>query len=315
MTNSARTVLLCAGDIGYQAASTVLGRYSTYFAGLVTYEVEPPQDVFLSRLEELASEHDLPFFDLSGRERHGLTEVWDTLRPDLALVLKWRTLIGRDIIERTPDGVVVFHASLLPKYRGFAPIPWPLINGESETGLTMFYASEEVDAGDIVHQQRIQISPTDDAASLEQKIASAACSMLSNVLPSLLAGTAPREAQDHAAATYSIWRRPEDGEIDWSRSSTQIHDLVRGLTFPYPGAFTTLDGKKLTIWSTSIPEFQPRYIGAIPGKVESVGEGRPVRVLTGDGLIELGDVELEDGGRLPSWQVVRRLYTRFGGPA
>lgn len=307
-----RTVLLCAGDIGFQAAAAVLPRHSEDIVGLVTYRVEEPQDVFLAKLADLASDHGVPFFDLSGNERAGLADVWETLGPDLAITIKWRTLIDEALVASVSAGVVVFHASLLPKYRGFAPIPWPLINGESETGLTMFYATEEVDAGDIIDQRPIAIAPDDDAATLEQKVARMAAEMLSANLPLLVAGTAPRLPQNHADATYCIWRRPEDGEIDWSLPAVDIHNLVRGLTYPYPGAFTTLGGDKLTIWRTALPEPPRRYVGAIPGKVESTGGGRPVRVVTGDGVIELHDVQLDGGERRPSWEVLTKLYTHLG---
>jgi methionyl-tRNA formyltransferase len=307
-----RTALLCAGDIGFQAAAAVLESHADSIVGLVTYRVEPPQDVYLARLEDLAARHGVPFFDLTGRERRGLAAVFDEIEPGLAVALKWRTLIDRAILSRTPRGVVVFHASLLPKYRGFAPIPWPLINGESETGLTMFYATDEVDAGDVIEQRRIPISPDDDAASLEQKVAKTAVAILSDLLPALLTGTAPRRPQDDAAATYCIWRRPRDGEIDWSRPAREIHNLVRGLTRPYPGAYTTLDGNKVAVWRTALTAPQRQYVGAIPGKVESINPGAAVTVLTGDGLIDLVEVEIEDSGPQPAGKLLTKLYTQLG---
>ena len=307
-----RTVLLCAGDIGFQAATAVLESYADSIVGLVSYRVEPPQDVYLSRLAELAARHDVPFFDLTGRERRGLAAVFDKIEPELAVALKWRTLIDESILRRTIHGVVVFHASLLPKYRGFAPIPWPLINGETETGLTMFYATEEVDAGDVIEQRRIPISPNDDAATLEQKVAATAVAILSDLFPALLAGTAPRRPQNHAAASYCIWRRPQDGEIDWLRPAEEIHNLVRGLTHPYPGAFTTLDGDKVAVWRTALTSPQRPYVGAIAGKVESITPGKAVTVLTGDGLIDLLELEIADSGRQPAWKLLTRLYTQLG---
>src|SRR2546425_10357708 len=124
-------------------------------------------------------------------------------------------------------------------------MPWPIINGEPKTGVSMFYATDEVDAGDIIDQREIPLGPEDDVATLEGRVSELVATMLVDNLPLLEAGTAPRRPQDQGAATYCIWRTPEDGAIDWTQPTARIGALVRGLTRPYPGAFTTLEGRKL----------------------------------------------------------------------
>ena len=215
------------------------------------------------------------------------------------------------MVDAARGGLVVFHASLLPKYRGFAPVNWPLINGERETGVTMFYAAEEMDAGDIIEQRPRAITDEDDAGTLDAWLNETVESMLEENLPRLADGTAPRIAQDHSQATYAIWRSPADGHIDWSRPTREVFNLVRGLTSPYPGAFSTLDGRKLVVWSAEM-EREPRtYVGRIPGKVEHIIQGEGVNVLTGDGTLRIKRVQLEGEEPRRADEVIRRLKTRL----
>jgi methionyl-tRNA formyltransferase len=215
------------------------------------------------------------------------------------------------VITIARGGLVVFHASLLPKYRGFAPVNWPLINGERETGVTMFYAAEEMDAGDIIDQRARTITDEDDAGTLDCWLNETVEQMLDENLPRLAAGTAPRIKQDHAQATYTIWRSPEDGRIDWRQPTRSIFNLIRGLTAPYPGAYTLLDGRKLIIWSAEIEREPRRYVGRIPGKVERLIPGAGVNVLTGDGVLRIKRVQLEGQEPQHATEVIRRLKTHF----
>jgi methionyl-tRNA formyltransferase len=132
------------------------------------------------------------------------------------------------------------------------PVNWAVINGETETGATLHYMTAKPDAGDIVDQQAVPILPDDTAHDVFGKVADAAAVVLNRNVPALVAGTAPREPQDLAAGSYFGGRKPEDGRIDWRHSAAQIHNLVRGVAPPYPGAFTTLAGKTLKILRTRL---------------------------------------------------------------
>ncbi len=297
-------VLLCAGDIGHEALLRFVERHPDRLAGVCSYRVEPPQEHALDRIREVAAAHAIPFHE--GDARTALAE-W---RPDFAFAVKWRSLLPLDCARR---GLVVFHAALLPRYRGFAPIPWPIINGETESGVTMFYAADEVDAGDIIDQRSFAITDEDDAASVEQQVSRYVADMLVDNFAALEAGTAPRRAQDHRLATYCVWRGPDDGAIDWRAPSRRIHDLVRGLTRPYPGAFTTLGGRRLTVWKTTLATADRAYVGSIPGRIERILPGTAVNVLTGDGIVGLVDVQLEGDAPRPAWEVITRLRTQLGG--
>jgi methionyl-tRNA formyltransferase len=307
-----RIALACAGEIGYRALDRVVGSEAATITTVFSYPVEAPQGEYFERIRELCEQKGIPFFAARDLSAARVGELWGSDPPQYLIAIKWRSMISSALIEQIPGGLIVFHATLLPKYRGFAPLAWPLINGETETGVTMFYAAEEVDSGDIIDQRRIPILPDDDAGDLEGKVSETVASMLDDNLPLLAAGTARREVQNHAEATYCVWRSAEDGVIDWSLPTTRISNLIRALARPHPGAFTTLNGQRLTVWRAE-PEANPRrYVGSIPGKVERIEPGRGVNVLTGDGILRLVEVQLEGQPPASAWEVITRLRTHFG---
>jgi methionyl-tRNA formyltransferase len=185
------------------------------------------------------------------------------------------------------------HGSLLPRYRGRAPINWVLIKGESETGVTLHHMDEKPDHGDVVAQRAISISRDDTALTVTRKVAAAAGDLLRIVLPQLEDGTAPRIPQDHRAATYFGARRPEDGRIDWRRTSEEIRNLVRAVTDPWPGAFSSHRGRRLWVWAA---ETRGARSSIAPGELFLDADGAPL-VGTSAGEIELVDVTWEGAGR------------------
>lgn len=306
-----RVALLCAGEIGYRCLRRVLESDAARLAAVFTYRVEPPQEHYLEWILDLAARHGVPAHYTSGVAQEQFRALLAGLDLDLLVAVKWRTMIPRSVIDAARGGLVVFHASLLPKYRGFAPVNWPLINGERETGVTMFYAAEEMDAGDIIEQRARAITDDTDACTLDAWLNETVESMLAENLPRLADGTAPRIAQDHTQATYAVWREPEDGHIDWGRPTREVFNLVRGLTSPYPGAFSMLDGRKLVVWSAEVEREPRQYVGRIPGKVERIISGSGVNVLTGDGTLRLKLVQLEGEEPRRADEVIRRLKTRL----
>jgi methionyl-tRNA formyltransferase len=313
MTRDGRidVALLCAGEIGYRCLRRVIDSDAARLAAVFSYRVEPPQEQYLEKILDLARSHGVPARDASGVGQGQLKEALQSLELDYIIAVKWRTMIPQAVVDSARGGLVVFHASLLPKYRGFAPVNWPLINGERETGVTMFYAAEEMDAGDIIEQRSRSINDDDDAGTLDAWLNETVETMLGENLPRLADGTAPRIAQDHSQATYAVWRSPEDGHIDWGRPTREVFNLVRGLTSPYPGAFSLLDGRKLIVRSAEI-EREPRtYVGRNPGKVERIIPGEGVNVLTGDGTLRIKRVQLEGEEPRRADEVIRRLKTRL----
>jgi methionyl-tRNA formyltransferase len=311
MTGPIRVGLLCAGEIGYRCLRSVIESPAANLVAVFSYRVEAPQAEYLERIQELCSNHGIEFQETTSVGSEEFQKLWADLDLDYLFAIKWRTMIPASVIDSARHGLIVFHASLLPKYRGWAPVNWPLINGEAKTGVTMFYAAADVDSGDIIEQRERCITDEDDAGTIDCWLNATVETMLKENLSRLAAGTAPRTPQDHSQATYAIWRTPEDGHIDWSKSTREIFNLIRGLTSPYPGAYTMHDERKLIIWSAEI-EIDPRaYVGAVPGKVERVIPGAGVNVLTGDGILRLKQVQFAEGEPQNAADVINRLKTRL----
>lgn len=213
------------------------------------------------------------------------------LAPDVIFVIGWQRLLPRMVLEIPRHSCVGMHASLLPRYRGHAPVNWAIINGERETGMTMLYLDERADAGDIIDQRAFPIELEDTCATVYAKAALAGRQMLRTHLAGLLSGIAPRRPQVRLE-TPMPRRRPEDGAIDWGGPSRAIYDWVRALTRPYPGAFSFVGGRRLYVWETRLVAGAKPDLA--PGTVVRVGlEG--VLVATGDGVLLLTSVELEGG--------------------
>ena len=173
-------------------------------------------------------------------------------RPHLLLVLGWYYIVPRRVRQSATISCLGIHASLLPKYRGWAPITWAIINGETETGVTLFHLEDDVDSGDVVAQISLPIEERDTCATMYEKASHASIELLREYLPRLAQGTAPRASQDEGLAAYFPQRKPDDGLIDWTKSPEEVRNFIRAQTKPYPGAFTYIGGKKVTVWDADI---------------------------------------------------------------
>jgi methionyl-tRNA formyltransferase len=174
------------------------------------------------------------------------------MQPDLILAIGWYYMIPQQMIDLASKGAVGIHGSLLPKYRGNAPFVWAMINGEKETGVSLFYFEKGVDEGDIIAQGKIIINDADTIKEVLEKAKEASIRILLEYLPQLKDGIAPRIPQDHSQATIFPKRAPEDGKIDWSWDAARIKNFIRAQTKPYPGAFIIVNDKKVVIWDADI---------------------------------------------------------------
>jgi methionyl-tRNA formyltransferase len=210
------------------------------------------------------------------------------MRPDLILSVYYRSMISTKILGLARLGAFNMHGSLLPRYRGRAPINWAVLNGEPRIGMTLHRMVREPDAGAIVDQEGVDIGPRDTAEQALRKVLPCARRVLARQIDALLAGTARETPQDPSQATYFGGRKPEDGRIDWGRPTAQIFNLVRAVTDPYPGAFTDVGGARLMVWWAE-PDSPAASKGrGGPGEVLSLA---PLVVATGDGAIELTRTE------------------------
>jgi methionyl-tRNA formyltransferase len=212
--------------------------------------------------------------------------------PDFLFSFYYRSLIGPAILRLARRGALNLHGSLLPRYRGRAPINWVLVNGESETGVTLHHMDEKADHGDIVVQRPVAIDFADTAPGLFRKVAEAARLVLREALPLLAAGTAPRRPQDHARATLFGRRTPEDGRIAWSWPAIRVYNLVRAVTRPYPGAFTMSGGRRLFVWRAVPADRLRGEEEAPPGTVLGARQGG-IAVATGEGCLVVLEAQRE----------------------
>ncbi|MBM3145494.1 MAG: methionyl-tRNA formyltransferase [Chloroflexi bacterium] len=223
----------------------------------ISYSDKPVEINTHAKFDDLADRIGCDVVSMTGKmDSQNYLQYLHQWAPDLLLVLGWYYMIPRKVRESAQAGCVGIHASLLPKYRGGAPIPWAIINGETETGVTFFHFGDGVDDGDIIAQKRFPITSQDTVATIYEKATSSSIVILREYLPKLATRTAPRIQQDHNQATYFPQRSPEDGLIDWSWDAKRIRDFIRAQTRPYSGAFTYLEGKRITIWDADAVEIE-----------------------------------------------------------
>jgi UDP-4-amino-4-deoxy-L-arabinose formyltransferase/UDP-glucuronic acid dehydrogenase (UDP-4-keto-hexauronic acid decarboxylating) len=301
-----RTILFAYHTMGCVGLETLL-RNGFDVVAVFTHRDDPDENMWFSSVAQCASAHNIPVF-APDEVNHPLwvAKIRD-LRPDIIFSFYYRRLLSPSILEIPPQGCMNLHGSLLPGYRGRVPINWAIIHGEKETGVTLHYMTPRPDDGDIVCQERIEISPDDTARSLLEKAAQASAGMLERILPRIREGTAPREPQDHSKASYFGGRRPEDGEINWQRTATEIRNLVRAVTLPYPGAFSHVGDRKCLFWK--VTETGPRGQSAVPGTVLTAD---PLVIATSDGTLRVDFAQPEGGLYMTGAQMSRDLNLMEG---
>lgn len=213
------------------------------------------------------------------------------LNPDLIVVVAFGQILPQSLLDIPRHGCINIHASLLPRYRGAAPLNWCLINGETETGITTMMMDAGLDTGDMLVKRSIPIGPDEDAQSLHDRLSLLGADTIDETLDRLMAGTLTREKQDDSLTCYAPMLKKEDGLIDWTREPRQIKNLVRGFT-PWPGAYTSLDNKTLKLYKVSVAEES----GA-PGEVIAAGKDG-ILVACGSGSIRIEELQLEGRKRL-----------------
>jgi methionyl-tRNA formyltransferase len=234
----------------------------------------------------------LPIYQPERVRRADAVEHLRALAPEIMVVVGYGQIIPQSIIDIAPRGIVNVHASLLPKYRGAAPVQWAIVTGESVTGVTTMQIDAGLDTGDILLSAQTEIGPEENALALLGRLAVMGADTLVETLEHLAAGDLVPVKQDSAQATYAPILKREDGWIDWSQPAQAIHNRVRGLQ-PWPGAYTQFRGQTLHIWKSKLwdQDFRPAA-GHLSGSIVSV---KPLIVNCGSGALEL--LELQLAGR------------------
>jgi methionyl-tRNA formyltransferase len=289
-------------EVGYECLSLLLGRGDNVIA-LITHEDNPDEKIWFKTPAVAAREKGVPIFTPEKVNTPEWIERIAALKPDLILSVYYRNMISSKILPLAPLGAFNIHGSLLPKYRGRAPINWAILHGEPRLGMTLHRMVKSADAGAIVDQEGVDIGPRDTAEQAFRKVLPCARAVLARQIDALLAGTASETPQDESQANYFGGRKPEDGRIDWSQSSRQIFNLIRAVTDPYPGAFTDVKGEtdsaRLMVWRAETDSPATRGKRGAPGEVLSVS---PLVIATGDGALELTKTEWR-GSRAPNLNV------------
>jgi methionyl-tRNA formyltransferase len=221
---------------------------------VVTVADDPLENRWYASVADTAADYGLDVIAPATAADPGLEARLSALRPDFLFSFYYRALLPAPLLECARRGALNMHGSLLPRYRGRAPVNWAILKGERETGATLHYMVARADAGDIVDQMSVPILADDEAREVFSKVTVAAETILVRSLPGLLAGTAPRRPQPIEPGQYFGRRTAADGRIDWSRSAREIHDLVRAVAPPFPGAFAEVGGERWEVHRTRLSE-------------------------------------------------------------
>jgi methionyl-tRNA formyltransferase len=258
-----RAVVFAYSEVGVRCASELLAQ-GIEIAILFTHADDPGEQQWFGSVRQLGEDHGLrvetpddpntPYWVAEGRRA----------APDFLFSFYYRYLLSSAWLEVPRRGALNMHGSLLPKYRGRAPVHWAIIQGESATGASLHYMLAKPDAGALVDQQAVPILENETALDVSLKVADAAQTVLHRSLPRLVAGTAPATPLDLSQGSYFGRRRPEDGRIDWRQGARTVHNLVRAVAPPFPGAFTEVNGCRLALLATRVDDQPVRHAARAP---------------------------------------------------
>lgn len=290
-----RVIFMGYSDIGHVCLEVLIDlcrQFDDEIVAVVTHEDNTGERIWFKSVQDLARAHDLPVYAPPDPNEPAFVDFLGKLAPDFIFSCYYRLMLKQPILDLPELGALNVHGSLLPRYRGRCPLNWVLVHGEPLTGVTLHYMEAKPDCGDIVAQAQVPITPKDTALSLSAKMTAAAGDLMRRSYPLLRMDAAPRIRQDHSRASYFGRRTPEDGRIDWRQPARQIYNLIRAVTHPFPGAFTTWEDKRIYFWSA---EVDATYSGQNqkPGKVFFAPEDNCMRVGTGEGVLLVRAAQLE----------------------
>ena len=258
-----RAVVFAYSEVGVRCVRELLAQ-DIEIALLFTHADDPGESQWFGSVRELAEAHGLKVVTPDDPNSLEWLAEGRRARPDFVFSFYYRHMLSSAWLAIPKRGALNMHGSLLPKYRGRAPVHWAILNGEAATGASLHYMVEKPDAGALVDQQSVPILENDNALEVSLKIAAAAQQVLERSLPKLIAGTAAARPLDLAQGSYFGRRRPEDGRIDWRQGARAVHDLVRAVAPPFPGAFTEVNGCRLDILKTRLDAEPARHAAQAP---------------------------------------------------
>ncbi len=288
---SAVCVLFAYHEMGYVCMEALL-KMGAPIAALFTHRDDSHEEIWWRSCAELAAQHGVPVHTDDGADSASATGI-GALKPAVIYSFYYRHLIPESVLAVAPLGAFNLHGSLLPAYRGRAPVNWMLVNGEREAGVTLHQMVARADAGDIVGQRAVAIDDSDTALTLYRKLVPLGVELITEMHPKIVAGTAPRRKMDIAKGSYFGRRKPDDGRIDWRWPARRIFNLVRAVTHPYPGAFCFVGGRKLMVWEAKIGA-ENGTLGE-PGRVVRETADGALEIAAGEGIVIVRIAQFEGG--------------------
>lgn len=286
---SAKTLVFAYHDIGCAGIEALLAA-GYQIDAVFTHADDARENRFFGSVAQLCAQRGIPVHAPEDVNHPLWIARIRELQPQFIFSFYYRYLLGEELLACARRGAFNLHGSLLPRYRGRAPANWVLVNGESETGVTLHRMVKRADAGAIIAQQRVAIDAEDTALSLHGKLRDAAGELLGRLLPAMLEGDFVEREQDESQASYFGRRTPADGLLDWRRPAGELHNLVRAVTQPYPGAFAPVGERKLIVWQSKVV---PGNQGRPAGAVLSV---EPLRIACGEDSLEIVAGQQGDAG-------------------
>jgi methionyl-tRNA formyltransferase len=276
---------------------------------LVITRPEDPSLADQTSLTEFTDRHEI---ELRREESVNSSAVKDAITatdPELLFVVGWSRLVDQEVIAIPSVAALGMHPAPLPRGRGRAPLAWSIIKGLDQTCLTMFHLVEKADAGDIVGQRTIPIELEDHAGTVYEKMVEAGRELVRSYYPTFESGDVPRTSQDDSKATWWPKREPHHGLIDWNRPPRELYDWIRGLTRPYPGAFSFIEDVKVTVWAANPPSDSSSF--AQPGEItHCVDDG--IGIGAWEGILEVTEVQVEDDDPVPANELIESYPFEVG---
>jgi len=295
-----KTIVFAYAEMGCAGINALLDA-GYEISAIFTHADNSSESHFFDSVARLAAEKGIPVHAPEDVNHPLWVERVKAMSPDYIFSFYYRALLNENILNSARIDAFNLHGSLLPKYRGRAPLNWVLVNGETETGVTLHRMVKRADAGDIVSQLKIAIDEQDDALTLHRKLVKCASALLANALSAIKDGTLSTQPQDDTQATLVGRRTPEDGRIQWEKPAQDIHNLVRAVTYPWPGAFAYAGTLKFIVWKTRV---HSSATGAKPGTVLSA---EPFMIACGEGALEVITGQSDNGVFMIGSQLAQSL--------
>lgn len=270
-------------------------------AAIFTHADNAQENAFFGSVARLAAERGIPVYAPDDVNHPLWVDRITELKPEIIFSFYYRNLLGEAILNSARIGAFNLHGSLLPAYRGRAPLNWVLVNGETQTGVTLHRMISRADAGAIIAQQAVEIADADDALSLHRKLTESARHLLEGALPTLKSGTFSETAQDESKASYVGRRTPEDGRLEWEKPAQTLHNLVRAVSDPWPGAFSFVGTHKFIVWKSRVRS------DVAPARAGTVISVAPLIIACGEGALEVMTGQTEKGVYMQGAQLAQSL--------